>query len=291
MPPSTKGSCVLVFLAVCLVSVSGTLMHELTVEAGELVRGCLRRAAVSRWDCVKNESLSAVHQLSDAPRIVLLDGVQLVQVPGSNSETEAVNGGGGQDGGGAEVSTWSNSVLSALRRLLDTHVLEVDLSHRDDAEKPPEAENTRTVLAVRFGEQSLPGTGATESEGRHRRRQQMIPMMIFGVTVFGMFIVPIAFQFLTALSGKAFLMAKLALLLASMNGLKRVASAGVHYGLYHAVDQYPGPAHHPPPPFHQFPHAGPLLYDRAEGLYADGPRRSGSTLAPFLTRLANSLPF
>lgn len=51
----------------------------------------------------------------------------------------------------------------------------------------------------------------------------MIPMMIFGVTVFGMFIVPIAFQFLTALSGKAFLMAKLALLLASINGLKRVS--------------------------------------------------------------------
>uniref|UniRef100_A0A182SVF1 Uncharacterized protein n=1 Tax=Anopheles maculatus TaxID=74869 RepID=A0A182SVF1_9DIPT len=168
------------------------------------------------------------------------------------------------------VSTWSNSVLSALKRLLDTHVLEVDLSVPDDPESKDGQRNARTVLAVRFGEQHPP-TAPSASEGRHRRRQQMIPMMIFGVTVFGMFIIPIAFQFLTALSGKAFLMAKLALLLASINGLKR--------------------AHHPPPPFHQHPHAGPLLYDRAESLYADGPRRSGSTLAPFFSRLASSLPF
>ncbi|XP_049277571.1 uncharacterized protein LOC125760962 [Anopheles funestus] len=291
MPPSIKGLCVLLFLTVSVVSVSSSLIHELTVEAGELVRSCLRRPTVSRWDCVKNESLTAVHQLSDAPRIVLLDGVHLIQVEGSKSEME--NGVHNQYGG-TVMSTWSNSVLNALRRLLDTHVLEVDLSHRNDPEDGADVKNPRTVLAIRFGEQqkpSLPVTIAGESEGRHRRRQQMIPMMIFGVTVFGMFIIPIAFQFLTALSGKAFLMAKLALLLASINGLKRVASAGVHYGLYHAVDHYPVPAHHPPPPFHQHPHAGPLLYDRAEGLYAEGPRRSGSTLAPFLSRLASSLSF
>lgn len=36
-------------------------------------------------------------------------------------------------------------------------------------------------------------------------------------------LVPMGFQFLAALSGKAFLMAKLALLLASVNGLKRVS--------------------------------------------------------------------
>nr|XP_040241482.2 uncharacterized protein LOC120961641 [Anopheles coluzzii] len=105
---------------------------------------------------------------------------------------------GEQDG--TIAATWSGAVLSALRRLLDTHVLEVDLAYPNGA-----------------------SASRAYGEGRHRRRQQMIPMMIFGVTVFGMFIIPIAFQFLTALSGKAFLMAKLALLLASMNGLKRVS--------------------------------------------------------------------
>uniref|UniRef100_A0A182Y553 Uncharacterized protein n=1 Tax=Anopheles stephensi TaxID=30069 RepID=A0A182Y553_ANOST len=282
MPPSTVRSRVFVLIAVSLLTVlgvSGSIVHELTVEAGDLVRSCLRRAAVSRWDCVKNESLIAVHQLSDAPRIVLLDGVHLVRSTGerqegSNSEASPSTNDIDQEQDGTVGSTWSDSVLSALKRLLDTHVLEVDLSLPNGPEQEDGQRSARTVLAVRFGGQHRL-TAPAENEGRHRRRQQMIPMMIFGVTVFGMFIIPIAFQFLTALSGKAFLMAKLALLLASINGLKRVASAGVHYGLYHAVDHYPAPAHHPPPPFHQHPHAVPLMYDRAESLYAEGPRGSG----------------
>ncbi|EAL41670.3 AGAP000957-PA [Anopheles gambiae str. PEST] len=284
MPSSTRvrssfavrGFAISLLLTLAATARGGSLVHELTVEAGELVGGCLRRSTASRWDCVKNESLAAVQQLSDAPRIVLLEGIQLVRSsdePGNRHETHSPSAVGEQDG--TIAATWSGAVLSALRRLLDTHVLEVDLAYPNGAS-----------VSRAYG------------EGRHRRRQQMIPMMIFGVTVFGMFIIPIAFQFLTALSGKAFLMAKLALLLASMNGLKRepgrevmrsnddvddddvdgpftqVASAGVHYGLYHAVDQHPVPAPHPPPPFHQHSHALPLLYERAEGLYADGPRRS-----------------
>lgn len=50
----------------------------------------------------------------------------------------------------------------------------------------------------------------------------MLPMMIFGVTALGMILVPMGFQFLTVLGGKALLLAKMALLLASINGLKRV---------------------------------------------------------------------
>lgn len=57
---------------------------------------------------------------------------------------------------------------------------------------------------------------------RHRRRHQMLPMMILGVLIFGIIVIPTGFQFLAVLGGKAFLMAKMALLLASINGLKRV---------------------------------------------------------------------
>lgn len=59
-------------------------------------------------------------------------------------------------------------------------------------------------------------------------------LVIMGIVVFLMFFVTIGFQFLATFGGKSFLMAKLALLLASINGLKRIASQGVHYGLYHA---------------------------------------------------------
>ena len=60
----------------------------------------------------------------------------------------------------------------------------------------------------------------TESPRRRRHQQQQTMMMLMGMVV--MIFVPMGFQFLAALGGKAFLMAKLALLLASVNGLKRV---------------------------------------------------------------------
>lgn len=50
----------------------------------------------------------------------------------------------------------------------------------------------------------------------------MLPMMSFGMTALGMILVPIGFQFLAVLGGKALLLAKMALLLASINGVKRV---------------------------------------------------------------------
>lgn len=50
----------------------------------------------------------------------------------------------------------------------------------------------------------------------------MLPAMMFGVTALGMVIIPLGFQFLAVLSGKALVLSKLALILASINGLKRV---------------------------------------------------------------------
>jgi len=47
-------------------------------------------------------------------------------------------------------------------------------------------------------------------------------MVLMGIVIFLMFFVTIGFQFLATFGGKAFLMAKLALVLASINGLKRV---------------------------------------------------------------------
>lgn len=61
-----------------------------------------------------------------------------------------------------------------------------------------------------------------ETARLRRRHHQMLPMMIFGVTALGMIMVPLGFQFLAVLGGKALLLSKMALLLASINGLKRV---------------------------------------------------------------------
>lgn len=67
---------------------------------------------------------------------------------------------------------------------------------------------------------------AIVGRARHRRNQ-MLPMMAFGITALGMVLVPMGFQFLAVLGGKALLLAKMALLLASINGIKRVND--LHY--------------------------------------------------------------
>ncbi|KAL7017329.1 hypothetical protein ACKWTF_010318 [Chironomus riparius] len=56
---------------------------------------------------------------------------------------------------------------------------------------------------------------------RRRRHHNAFQMVLMGIVIFLMFFVTLGFQFLATFGGKAFLMAKLALLLASINGLKR----------------------------------------------------------------------
>lgn len=58
----------------------------------------------------------------------------------------------------------------------------------------------------------------------------MLPAMLFGIIAIGMVLVPIGFQFLSMFAGKAILLSKLALMLASLNGLKRVENH--NSGLY-----------------------------------------------------------
>lgn len=57
---------------------------------------------------------------------------------------------------------------------------------------------------------------------RRRRQNNMLPMMLLGLTAFGVFTVPMGFQFILILCGKAVLLSKMALLLSSINGSRRV---------------------------------------------------------------------
>lgn len=69
--------------------------------------------------------------------------------------------------------------------------------------------------------------------GRGRRKQNMmVSLMMFGVTAVGLIMVPMGFQFLAVLGGKALLLAKMALILTAIQGLKKIATSNVNYGLY-----------------------------------------------------------
>jgi len=63
----------------------------------------------------------------------------------------------------------------------------------------------------------------------------MLPhLMMMGLLLMGSILIPMGFQFLAVLGGKALILAKMALILSSIQGLKKVATSGINYGLYHA---------------------------------------------------------
>lgn len=59
-----------------------------------------------------------------------------------------------------------------------------------------------------------------------------MPLLIFATIALGMILVPMGFQFLAVLGGKALLLGILALVLTAIQGMKNVATNGINYGLY-----------------------------------------------------------
>lgn len=67
----------------------------------------------------------------------------------------------------------------------------------------------------------------------------MFAMMVMGFMIMASILIPMGFQFLTVLGGKSLLMAKMALIMSAINGLKKIATSHVGYGFYHtAPDGY-----------------------------------------------------
>lgn len=90
---------------------------------------------------------------------------------------------------------------------------------------------TRTVkLIVKINSRPL------GRKRRYRRKNYMFPLMMMGLLLMGAILVPMGFQFLAVLGGKALILAKMALILSSIQGLKKIASSGVNYGLYHVPE-------------------------------------------------------
>lgn len=89
---------------------------------------------------------------------------------------------------------------------------------------------------------------------RHRRRNQLMPMLMMGVMIMGSVLIPMGFQFLAVLGGKALILAKLALMLSSIQGLKKVATNGVNYGLYHSPEGWHDRSNHEPAAHYEVPY-------------------------------------
>ncbi|CAB3237143.1 unnamed protein product [Arctia plantaginis] len=164
--------------------------------------------------CMKRKTLRALDRSLTPDVVPVADGINLVrfELVDRSGNILPENETSSWTDKELEESDWRTLALKRMANVLKTHVIKFDI---DDG---------RSIEKVEF---------------RGRRRHHMMTMMMFGVVSIGMVIVPMGFQFLAVLGGKALLLAKMALILASIQGLKKISTSPVNYGFYHHPYDYP----------------------------------------------------
>ncbi|XP_078042140.1 DUF1676 domain-containing protein Osi23 [Augochlora pura] len=169
--------------------------------------------------CVQERALATLDLLLANDIIPIIDGLDLVRFPDakSNSTEEKRT-----DSKPEDDSNWTAIIVKRILSVLRTHVFKVDVDHLSG--------DAATLL-----NNSKPNSSIFEGRRRRNRRRQnhMVPLLMMGFVLMGSILIPMGFQFLAVLGGKALLLAKMALILSSIQGLKKIATNGVNYGLYH----------------------------------------------------------
>ncbi|CAK1598801.1 unnamed protein product [Parnassius mnemosyne] len=158
--------------------------------------------------CMKIKTLQALDRSLSSDVVPISDGINLVRfelVDGSGNALP-INSSSTWTEKELDEGEWKILALRRIAKVLRTHVIKFDF------------EDTKIVDTV---------------ESRGRRRHHMMTMMMFGIVSIGMVLIPMGFQFLAVLGGKALLLAKMALILASIQGLKKIAPTPLNYGIYH----------------------------------------------------------
>ncbi|XP_011178140.2 uncharacterized protein LOC105209438 [Zeugodacus cucurbitae] len=208
-------------------------IHEMK-KLRKHIKDCMQQTSDSMWHCFKTSSVHIFDDILSSNVISLWPGVRLVRehtTPNVTNEIQPKSISEYYERKDLQHLTWFDQLAMRLAQTLSTHFLQVNLQELTDAYMralESDAKNNKMV-ADELG------------TARHRRqRYNMMITMMFGVTALGAVLVPMGFQMLSIVSGKALLLAKMALLLASINGLKKVANSGIHYGLYHVPGEHYG---------------------------------------------------
>ncbi|XP_046422782.1 uncharacterized protein LOC124180906 [Neodiprion fabricii] len=180
--------------------------------------------------CLQLRAITVVDTLLMDDVIPILDGVNLVRYedPHSNRTIADTKFDGDQTNNVEENispendKVWQRVVINKLTRLFRTHVLKIDID-----------EVSRATGLVPSNTDEKNGANINQGRRRRHKNRSMFPMMMMGFLFMGSILIPMGFQFLAVLGGKALILAKMALILSSIQGLKKIATSGVNYGLYH----------------------------------------------------------
>ncbi|XP_045493773.1 uncharacterized protein LOC123692965 [Colias croceus] len=163
--------------------------------------------------CMKRKTLRALDRSLSLDVVPIADGVNLVKFEMVDRSGNVIHENNSSTWSEKDLNEtdWRTLALQRIVKVLRTHVVKFDL------------DEFKTMEGV---------------EQRGRRRHHMMTMMMFGIVSIGMVLIPMGFQFLAVLGGKALLLAKMALILASIQGLKKIASSPLNYGFYHNYYPY-----------------------------------------------------
>ncbi|XP_034829873.1 uncharacterized protein Osi23 isoform X2 [Maniola hyperantus] len=197
--------------------------------------------------CMKRKTLRALDRCLSPDVVPLADGVNLVRFELVDHSGNVLHDNETSSWTEKELEEgeWRNLALQRMAKVLRTHVIKFDFEEDNVVDKV---------------------------EYRGRRRHHMMTMMMFGIVSIGMVLIPMGFQFLAVLGGKALLLAKMALILASIQGLKKIATSPLSYGFYNTYpyDHFERSRNWPPSPVvprstnahNPFTEAGDIQADR-----------------------------
>ncbi|CAL7942263.1 unnamed protein product [Xylocopa violacea] len=189
--------------------------------------------------CVQEHALAILDSFLAADVIPVFEGLNLVRIEEDrmNSTDNYTESDLGNDASLHVV------IAKRLLRVLRTHMFKVDVD-----------QFANNILSSANNSDTNVDSSTFEGRRRHNRRRNnnMVPLMMLGFVLMGSILIPMGFQFLAVLGGKALLLAKMALILSSIQGLKKIATNGVNYGLYHThvADGWHERSHTEPPPPH-----------------------------------------
>ncbi|KAK9882191.1 hypothetical protein WA026_019703 [Henosepilachna vigintioctopunctata] len=208
--------------------------NSLWYQAGEVtglfLKSCLERSALSDTakeslelfqSCLRRRSLYMLDRSLKSNVIDLGDRIRLVKYKDANDTYfDRLDGMAKRHFVDNEMN-WKYAISQKFFNLFDTHEMEIDLNN---------ASTTRRLK---------------EARGRRKKENNMmVSLLVFAMIAVGLIVIPMGFQFLSVLGGKALLLAKLALILSSIQGLKKIATSSFNYGLYSSHSAPGNPWHY-----------------------------------------------
>ncbi|XP_049842659.1 uncharacterized protein LOC126293458 [Schistocerca gregaria] len=177
-----------------------------TAADGSSVQRSVMEVLLERLErCLRSEAMSVLDSLEAADVATIWPGVELVRVDGRPTQRTSGKGHSSDSTlGKDEDDRWAAIAVDKLAALLRSHAIRLRLPSTADDERE---EGRR----IRY---------------RHQYKH-MFPLVVMGYMVMSSFLVPLGFQLMAVLSGKALLLSKMALAVAGMAGFKRLFLGGL----------------------------------------------------------------